>query len=153
MDKFHCECLLESIRATCEQCRFQSCSAIFMPDHFHLLILPAEIQHDMLTFEDDVRKDFSRRVLIVPETPAQRPFRVREKSGARGHRFWQCGRAYNEVILTPKAAFAKMSCCKRDPELPGMTPQSDVGRWVNIISEVQLAEKWKALCDLANADR
>jgi hypothetical protein len=115
-----------------------------MPDHVHLLTLPTAIQHDMAVFENDMRGDFTCRVLTKPNAPAPRPFRVREKSGARGHRFWQC-RAYNEVVLTPKGAIAKMRFCEFDPVHQGVKSNSSTWRWTNFIKEAQLSEMWAAL--------
>ena len=144
-DDFHCACLLESIHSMCEGHCFHFCSYVFMPDHVHLLILPKVIRHQMAPFEDDLRADFSNRVLAKLDAPALQQFRVRERSGILRHRFWQCGRAYNEVVATFKDATSKMQFCKDEAAQHGLTLKSSPWRWMSSISEAQLSSLWDLL--------
>ncbi|HLX60814.1 MAG TPA: transposase [Planctomycetota bacterium] len=144
-NNFHCRCLLKSIRAACEKDRIDLCAYVFMPDHVHMLILPQAAEHDIAAFERSVQNDFSKQVLAEHHERALRRFRVREKSGVRGYRFWQAGRPFDEIVKSPKAAIAKMRFCEGDPVQQGLPSTSASWRWTNFITDAQLSDKWAEL--------
>ena len=139
---FHCRCLLKSVRAACEQHYVDLCAYAFMPDHVHMLILPQAAEHDIAVFANGVRENFSKRVLAHPREKALRPFRVREKSGVRGYRFWQAGRGFDEIIKTPKAAIARAHFCELDPIRQSLPPASR--RWSFAATRAAIKKMWGA---------
>lgn len=111
---------------------FRPIAFVYMPEHVHLLVFPAEhtAQIERLLFA--IKRPFSYRVkqqLMQNNDPLLQQLTIRERPGTRVFRFWQEGPGYDRNIVSQPAIQASITYIHNNPVRRGFSPTPAEWRW------------------------
>ncbi len=111
---------------------FRLVAFVYMPEHVHLLVLPADPDSRVSGLLKAVKQPFSNRIkrlLAEDSSRLLKQLTVRERPGKTAFRFWQEGPGYDRNLTTPKAVQASIDYIHMNPVRRGLVEQACDWRW------------------------
>jgi REP element-mobilizing transposase RayT len=105
---------------------------VFMPEHVHLLIDPANMQEFVSRFLARVKQPFSRQIhALLADSGARLLDRrtVRERPGKTCFRFWQEGPGFDRNLYSPEAIFTALDYIHSNPVKRNLCPRAVDWNW------------------------
>lgn len=128
-----CRIVLGAIRTACEAQGVRVGAFVLMPEHVHLLVLPAEGEAVVAArFLYAIKRPSSfriRRLLEESGEPRAAEMVVRTRPGTSRFRFWQEGGAYDRNIQSQEAFRASIEYIHANPVKRGLCREPGEWAW------------------------
>ena len=111
---------------------WQLAAFVFMPEHVHLLMHPAQEASKIANLLFAVKRPFSYRIkqeLTVCASPLLEQFTIQQRPNVKTFRFWQEGPGYDRNLTTDKAILAAIDYLHMNPVRRGLCKQAADWRW------------------------
>ena len=122
----------ESISAGTERHRFNLVAFVFMPEHVHLLVLPADAESHVSSFLKAIKRPYSYRIkqlLIQNSSPLLQRLTVRQRPGVTTFRYWQEGPGYDRNLESRPAIEAAINYIHLNPVRRGLCERATDWKW------------------------
>lgn len=127
-------CLLStSIERAMAACKFRLVAFVYMPEHVHLLVYPADPRTaDISRLLKAIKRPYSFQLKqqLADGNPALlEELTVPERPGKRAFRFWQEGPGYDRNLSSPSAVFTSMDYIHLNPVRRGLCTRAVDWKW------------------------
>ena len=122
----------ESISAGTERHRFNLVAFVFMPEHVHLLVLPAVAESHVSSLLKAIKRPYSYRIkqlLIQNSSPLLQRLTVRQRPGVTTFRYWQEGPGYDRNLESRPAIEAAINYIHLNPVRRGLCERATDWKW------------------------
>ena len=126
-----CEWLQEAIESARVSESFLLWAYVFMPDHIHLLILPASDDADIARILKSIKGPVGRRALRYVKEHSQEwlPKLARTRGQKREHLFWQSGGGYDRNVTSSETLLSMIDYIHANPVRKGYVERPHDWRW------------------------
>jgi putative transposase len=103
-----------------------------MPEHVHLLVVPADPEPEIDRYLAQIKQPFSKwmkRQLIEANSPLLQRLMVQERPGKTCFRFWQEGPGYDRNLSTPAIIEASIEYIHMNPVRRGLVKRAIDWKW------------------------
>jgi putative transposase len=131
-DDTACKLLCQSIDRAMARRASRLIAFVLMPDHVHLLVLPASAEPDVDALLFAIKRPFSfrmKRHYQAVGDPLDKQLVVRERARKRAFRFWQEGAGYDRNLSEPKSIVAAIDYIHLNPVRRGLVSRARDWKW------------------------
>jgi putative transposase len=124
--------LAESVDRAMRRYEFGLIAFVFMPEHVHLLVLPASPEPRIDVLLKTIKRPFSFRIkqeLIESRGELLEELTIRERPGIEVFRFWQEGGGYDRNMRSQAAILAAIDYIHLNPVRRGLCDQAVEWKW------------------------
>lgn len=124
--------LSENLAAACATEAFHLIAFVFMPEHVHLLVHPANSDATVSRLLARTKQSTSKaikQVLSEGQSPLLDRLMVRERPGKQCFRFWQEGPGYDRNIFSSQAIDASIDYIHANPVKRGLCSRATDWKW------------------------
>ncbi|MCX5999315.1 MAG: transposase [Chloroflexi bacterium] len=122
--------LATAIEEAMKKHRFRLWAYVFMPEHVHLLILPAEEEYSISRILKSIKQPASRRLIEHLRASHPGALRCMETGLAQPRlRFWQDGGGYDRNYWSNGAVVRQMEYIHNNPVRRGLVERPQEWRW------------------------
>jgi putative transposase len=115
--------LARSVDSACVEERFVLNAFVFMPEHFHLLVLPENAESSVSRLLGRIKQPFSKwikEILTQSNSPLLDAWTVHESPGKLCIRFWQEGPGFDRNLFTPQSVQSSIDYLHSNPVKRGL---------------------------------
>jgi len=124
--------LAESISSATERHGFHLLAFVFMPEHVHLLVLPARADSRLASLLTAIKRPCSFRIkqlLLANNSPLLEKLTIRQRPGVETFRYWQEGPGYDRNLMSASAIAAAIEYIHLNPVRRGLCDRASQWKW------------------------
>ncbi len=114
-----CQIFIDSVNKARIIYKFKVIAYVIMPDHVHLLMLPAEDNYQISKILTAIKLPVSMKVSKL----------YQENTGLLLGKFWQRGGGYDRNIVSKEAIFASINYIHHNPVRKGLCVRPEDWKW------------------------
>jgi len=124
--------LAESVSSATQRHGFQLLAFVFMPEHVHLLVLPARADSHIAALLKAIKRPYSFRIkqlLLANDSPLLEKLTIRQRPGVETFRYWQEGPGYHRNLMSAAAIEAAIEYIHLNPVRRGLCDRAGQWKW------------------------
>jgi putative transposase len=124
--------LAQSIDHAVEGHCYRLAAFVFMPEHVHLIVYPADGADGIDALLKAIKRPFSYRVkhiLADSGSPLLETLTIRQRPGVMTFRFWQEGPGYDRNLTKPRTTLESINYLHNNPVRRGLVPSAADWKW------------------------
>lgn len=124
--------LSTAIDRACHRHGYQLASFVFMPEHVHLIVWPAESASTIDHLLRGIKRPFSYRVkqlLVQGRSKLLEQLTIRQRPGVKTFRFWQEGPGYDRNLTKPTTILKAIEYIHMNPVHRGLCQLAVDWKW------------------------
>ncbi len=124
--------LARAVDQACLRHAWRLAAFVFMPEHVHLIVHPAESSARIAAFLFALKRPFSYRIkrrLQECGSPLLEKLTIRQRPGVTTFRFWQEGPGFDRNLTSGKAILAAIDYVHLNPVRRGLCGRAADWRW------------------------
>ena len=126
-----CGWLAEAIEAARTKHQFELWAYVFMPEHVHLIVYPANSRYEMRRILAGIKSPVSRRAIdYLQSSNSAWLVKITRQRGTRTERlFWQSGGGYDRNITSGKTLLSMIEYLHLNPVRRGLVERAVDWKW------------------------